>query len=162
MGSPRHSWQGRGGGGLVLVELALFLVVIALAVILVAVAIGRARHEARLAQFGADLQALSAAFAQARTADGRWPETAEDAGVRLQEAGWDNGPPCGGEYGWKPPAGGQPGLITVTAFAPNFPLKLTPADLLAIDRSIDDGNLATGRFRTGFNGWPVYEVRSQP
>jgi len=39
-------------------------------------------------------------------------------------------------------------------------LQLTPDDLIAIDRELDDGNLATGNFRTGFNGWPVMLVRA--
>lgn len=151
----------RGRRGLVLVELALFLAVIVLGVGLASLLIGRSRHHARLERLGADLQAFAIAFVTARTEGGKWPQTAEDAGARLMDAGWDDGPPVGGEYGWVPPAGGRPGLITVTAFAPNFPLDLTPSDLLVIDRAIDDGDLATGRFHAGFNGWPVYEVPDQ-
>ena len=56
---------------------------------------------------------------------------------------------------WRDPGGGR-GVVTLTAFVPQFPLTLTRADLQRIDRLIDDANLATGRFRTGFNGWPVY------
>ncbi len=51
-----------------------------------------------------------------------------------------------------------PGTIAVTAFSPAQPLTLTEDDLRAIDREIDDGNLTTGKFRTGFNGWPIYLV----
>ena len=61
-----------------------------------------------------------------------------------------------------PQAVGSPGRITLTAFSPHFPLTLTRSDLLALDRQIDDGDLTTGRFRTGFNGWPVYLVRDKP
>lgn len=50
------------------------------------------------------------------------------------------------------------GRIAVTAFAPSFPLTATRVDLLHVDTAIDDGNLSTGRFRTGFNGWPVYTL----
>lgn len=53
-------------------------------------------------------------------------------------------------------------MIAVTAFAPDSPLRLTAQQLLEIDRRIDDGNLATGRFRTGFNGWPVYRLQPDP
>ena len=55
-----------------------------------------------------------------------------------------------------PPVGN--GAIIVTAFFPQAPLALSRADLLRIDAQLDDGNLATGRFRTGFNGWPVYTL----
>jgi hypothetical protein len=48
------------------------------------------------------------------------------------------------------------GTIALTAFPPERPLSLRRADLVRIDRQLDDGNPATGRFRTGFNGWPVY------
>ena len=54
------------------------------------------------------------------------------------------------------------GSIAITAFSPKAPLALTSKDLLYIDSKLDDGNLATGRFRTGFNGWPVYRVGPSP
>lgn len=159
--------RGRGGSGgrrgLVLVELLLILLVLVLAGVLLFMGLGRIRHQARLEQFGADMQAFTKVFEQARAENGRWPATAAEAGPRLPEDRWADGSDFGGEYGWVPPdAAGRPGMITLTAFSPNFPLKLTRADLLALDRRIDDGNLATGRFRAGFNGWPVYLAGDNP
>lgn len=149
--------------GLVLVELLLFLLVLVLAGTLLTVGLGRIRRQARLEQFGVNLQAFAAAIEQARAESGGWPATAAAAGPRLQSAGWGTAPGLGGEYGWIPPGpGAQPGRITLTAFAPGFPLELTRDDLLAVDRRIDDGDLASGRFRTGFNGWPVYLVGDKP
>lgn len=167
---PRHSWltKRRGQGrhhpqGLVLVELMLFLFVLVLTATLALTALSRIRRQARLAQWGADLQSFAGVFEKIRAESGRWPETAAAVGPRLQETGWGGAPAFGGEHGWKPPqAGGLPGRITLTAFSPHFPLTLTRSDLLALDRQIDDGDLTTGRFRTGFNGWPVYLVGDKP
>lgn len=169
MGFPRYRRlaTGRGpgrrrAGGLVFVELLLFLGVLVLAVVLLSLVLGRVRHRVRLEQWGAELQACSAALEAARAERGRWPATPEEAGAGLRDAGWADGSAFGGEYGWIPPAAGRPGTITLTAFVPHPPLRLTPADLLAVDRAIDDGNLQAGRFRTGFNGWPVYLVGERP
>jgi type II secretory pathway pseudopilin PulG len=164
MGSPRHCWlrQGRSRRGLVLVEIMLFLVVIALAILLAILVFSRVRHNARLAEFGAQLQACAAAIETSRAERGRWPATADEAGPALLAAGWDDGPKVGGEFGWIPPASGRPGLITVRAFVPAPAIDATRADLRAVDRAIDDGELAAGRFRTGFNGWPVYQVADNP
>lgn len=167
----RSSWQslpatprGRNGRrGLVLVELLLCLLVFVLAGTLLFMGLGRIRHHARLGRLGADLQSYARILEQARTENGRWPATAAEAGSRLLDGGWAAGSAFGGEYGWVPPgAAARPGEITLTAFAPGFPLELSRADLLLIDRTIDDGDLATGRFRTGFNGWPVYRVGVEP
>ncbi len=67
--------------------------------------------------------------------------------------------------GTEPPKDSVPkrapsGFISITAFAPELPLALTPEDLRSLDAKLDDGNLATGRFRLGFNGWPIYELNS--
>jgi hypothetical protein len=55
-------------------------------------------------------------------------------------------------------------VIALSAFSPASPHLLSEADLLALDARLDDGNLATGRFRAGFNRWPIYVVPppSQP
>jgi len=103
---------------------------------------------------------------------------------------WLAGPPFGGTFEWQLPPRPAPivedlsekpavdatgvvnpnpsstadagGIIAITAFSPKAPLALTAKDLLYIDGKLDDGNLATGRFRTGFNGWPVYQVGPGP
>ena len=155
---PRH-----GRSGLVLVELLLILLILVLAMVLLFMGLDRIRHQAQLEQLGTDLQTFTKVFEQARAENGRWPATAAEEGARLRDSQWADGSGFGGEFDWVPPgATGRPGLITLTAFSPNFPLELTRADLLAIDRRIDDGDLATGRFRTGFNGWPVYLVGGNP
>lgn len=110
----------------------------------------------------------------------------------LASTPWLTGHPFGGAYDWIPPQAPPPraappppdpnapaqlataavkpppakpprdGMIVVTAFSPGSPLTLTEEDMRAIDRALDDGNLATGRFRAGFNGWPTYLVRARP
>lgn len=110
----------------------------------------------------------------------------------LANTPWLAGPPFGGSYDWFPPAPTPPevkdaakhledreavkpdeekepkktpvpeGMIAVTAFSPGPPLSLTEDDLRYIDGKLDDGNLATGRFRAGFNRWPVYSVSARP
>ena len=149
-------------GGFTSGEMLLGLLVVLLAAILLFMVVARFAQRARGERLGRDLQAIAAAFAQARTASGRWPQGPEEV-PHLGETAWADASPFGGHYGWvppKPPA--RPGAVTLTAFSPDRPLELTRADLLAIDRLIDDGDLATGRFRTGFNGWPIYLVEEQP
>ncbi len=92
----------------------------------------------------------------------------------LEETAWRKGSPWGGNYSWLTPdqvvqnyhgIGREPdatGAIAVTAFWLSSPLALSRDDLLYIDGQIDDGDLTTGRFRTGFNGWPVYLVSKNP
>lgn len=167
MGSPRQGLRtttsGPGRPGFVLLEFMLALLVLGLAAVLLLTVLGRIRQRIRLDELGTTLQATAAALEKVRTETGRWPATAAEAGPLLPGGAWPEDPAVGGELGWVPPAGaGQPGMITLTAFAPRFPLELTRADLVALDRRLDDGSLAGGRLRTGFNGWPVYLVGEQP
>lgn len=82
---------------------------------------------------------------------------------------WSAPTPAGGSYRWEPiqPSAADPSIrpalrARITAFAPNQILTLSVADLTEIDRQIDDGNLETGAFRTGFAGWPELTIRARP
>jgi type II secretory pathway pseudopilin PulG len=159
------------------VELALVLLCLMLAGYIALSVLRKFQHRAQRDEFVVEVRSLAAAFEsyQTRTGDSPAATNAEariPRGMESALAGtrWLAGPPFGGTYEWIPaprpkledeeaakkPAPG--GMIAVTAFAPEFPLPLTPADLIYLDGKLDDGNLATGRFRTGFNGWPVFLV----
>ncbi len=160
--SQSSSKSSRCGFGLI--ELALGLVILALATGIVLAVAQRLTQRARCDRLAADLRTFSAAFQSYHQRQSAWPsavsgENAVPRGMEnlLREAPWAAGPPVGGSYGWvSPVADTTPGAIGLTAFAGSPPLELSRADLLYLDRQIDDGNLATGRFRTGFNGWPIY------
>ena len=145
-----------------LVDLLLVMVIVVLAAALAWTLLGRQRQHARLARCGAELQAIAAAFEQFRAEHGRWPATAEGV-TKLANTAWPGPSPFGGHYSWTPPKGPErPGGVSVTAFVPDLALELSRADLLELDQKIDDGDLATGRLRAGFNGWPVYLVEEKP
>lgn len=142
-------------------ELLLTVVAAALLVALPGVALNRLLHEIRRQKFADQLSAFSHAFSQYHTKHGRWPAQATEVETVLGPLGWARNSPFGGQYEWHAPHDApEPAAITLTAFHPHPPLRCTLADLLAVDRELDDGNLATGRFRTGFNGWPVLIVGS--
>jgi hypothetical protein len=154
-------------------ELLLEALVLLLAGGLALTGMDRLRQRQNRADYIRDLREISAVFEDYHRQNNRWPasssaEIALPPGLAraLAATAWSKGSPFGGSYAWvapDPAAGhdlarswGGRGAVTLTAFVPQLPLLLTRADLLRIDRSIDDANLATGRFRTGFNGWPVF------
>ncbi len=135
----------------------------------------RYRHRAVVDRLAEELKISAAGFrtyiqetgtAPADTVAGLAPSGMGDL---LKGVNWKLPTPVGGYYRWTnipttetgqvlPPGG----TISVTSFTREAELNLTRADLLELDRRLDDGNLETGQFRTGFNGWPVLTVRPQP
>jgi hypothetical protein len=135
----------------------------------------RYRHRAIIDRLAEDLKISATGFrthiletgtAPADTVAGLAPN---GMGDHLKGVNWKLPTPVGGYYRWTnvpttetgqvlPPGG----TISITSFSRDAELNLSRADLLELDRRLDDGNLETGQFRTGFNGWPVITVRPQP
>jgi type II secretory pathway pseudopilin PulG len=148
------------------------------------IALGEVRkfqHRAKRDRFIGELRSLAAAFEIYRAQKGEWPPaTNPEARIprgmeaALAKTPWPAGSALGGSYDWLPPAKTVPadkegekapppaGTIAVTAFSPGPPLALSDEDLRYIDRKLDDGDPATGRFRAGFNRWPVYLINPSP
>ncbi len=155
---------------------ATLIVLVAILAVAAAFAAYRAnRHRLALDRLAADFTAGAAAYGkylhEHRMPPANTDETGADgAGTSLlQGEGWTSPSPAGGFFRWVnapvPGAtGSRPlgGRIMLAAFPPAPEVALSPADLLELDRRIDDGNLATGRFRSGFNGWPVFLVNPAP
>jgi type II secretory pathway pseudopilin PulG len=174
--SPGIAWRAHA---FTLLETLLVLLIVGLGAGLILAQAGRLQQRRACDDYVRDLRTFSAAVAgyyqrhqtwpPALTGDSILPPEIEEA---LKGTNWARGSPFGGNYGWVAPVGaagsgpepgwGGLGAVTLTAFSPRFPLTLDRDDLLYIDRQIDDGNLATGRFRTGFNGWPVFLVEAAP
>lgn len=165
---PRKVWW---VSDLVLIALVGFLAVAA-----IVTSVSTYRHTRTLDQFAKELTTASAAF-QAYMKDNGAAPANSDAGVvppgmerYLGAFNWSAPTSIGGSFRWVNRASGESpeaaapvtGSIAITAFAPSTTLSLSLADLQEIDRRIDDGNLATGKFRTGFNGWPLLTVRAAP
>jgi type II secretory pathway pseudopilin PulG len=166
----RSRWPGRG---FTLVEVGLVALILVLIAFVAGAEIGRRVQRVRCDRLFSDLRTFAEAFQSCRRQRGVWPPASNGAsgipvGMEsgLKNTPWLNRTPVGGSYRWMTPYPVIPrgdktpptGAIAVTAFTPDSPLTLSAADLLYLDRKFDDGNLATGNFRTGFNGWPVYIV----
>ncbi len=156
-------------------DLLLVGLVVVLALAAAVSTVQRHRHRALVDRLTEDLKLSAAGFrahiqetgtAPADTVAGLAPS---GLGDHLKGVNWKLPTPVGGFYRWTnipmtetgqmlPPGG----TISVTAFSRDTELNLTRDDLLELDRRLDDGNLQTGNFRTGFNGWPVLTVRPQP
>jgi type II secretory pathway pseudopilin PulG len=169
--APRHVWP--------VGDLLLVAIVGLLAVAAGFVTLQNQRHDAARDRVTKNFTAGAAAFRAYIEQNGSAPATANTGEVPAGMAeffgalDWSSPSPVGGAFRWvasaetkTAPADSTPsirgGTITLTAFSPSTPLTLSTEDLLLIDRQIDDGNLSTGNFRTGFNGWPVLSVQVLP
>ncbi len=170
---PVRSPPPSGRRGSLVFEAVFGLLILAAAGWLAAECTNRLVQRRRCERFVSDLREIAGAFqryalevdgpAVARSASGELPPRLLEM---LDATAWRKGSPFGGTYEWVPgvPGGAKPrgalrleaGAITVTAYHPARPLTLGRRDLLYIDRELDDHDLATGRFRAGFNGWPRY------
>lgn len=67
----------------------------------------------------------------------------------------------GGHYNWEGPYWGEKGEYDYAGIA-LFGTAATMKELILIDRKIDDGNLATGKFRQTLNGRYTYVLEEKP
>lgn len=114
-----------------------------------------------------DLRTFAAAFDVYSHETGGWPAEV-DAGVlppemanRINATAWRRPTPFGGQYNWENSQmhGGVRPRAAIAISTTSTSAVIQDVDLLlAIDKLIDDGNLATGNFRIGAEDEPVFIV----
>ena len=150
--------------GSVVFEVLLVAAVLAVGLYVGISVAARWRRHALVDRSAAEILRLTTALEAHRRQLGQWPQAALEGEVPAGLAGflgaekWPATSAIGGRYVWTPPTARESATLGITAFSPDAPLVARPADLRAIDALLDDGNLATGRFRAGFNGWPTWRV----
>lgn len=146
------------------------MVVVAIISVLASLAIpGTKRYQiaSRASVVASDLRTFAAAFdAYAQetgsfppdTAPGQMPPEMAD---RLGKIGWTRVTPMGGQYNWESNqlhGGVRYRAAMCISESATAPLVVNEDMLVAIDKLIDDGNLATGNFRTGVNHDALYII----
>ena len=151
----RHTSRADLTHGFTLMEIMIAVLLVA---ILCAVAIPYYLHLQQNTQnnrFISDIRTFSQAFETYAMRYGKWPPTA-DAGVvptgisgELQDSHWIAVNSLGGHWKWdynRPRANGFIAGISVTG------VTVSEAQMIAIDKKIDDGDLANGSFIKGADG----------
>jgi len=158
----------RSSRGFSLIEIMMALAIGSIAIAVAIPKVKKAEASSRATIVVSDLRTFAAAFEAYAQERGGWPVEVA-AGVmptemadRLGSTGWLRVTPLGGQYNWESDQlhGGTRYraaiCISETATAP---LVVNEELWLEMDRLIDDGNLATGNFRTGVNNDPLYIIQ---
>jgi type II secretory pathway pseudopilin PulG len=126
----------------------------------------KTRLGSRAAATASDLRAFSTALQSYVRDKGDWPDGPTEPGAfpagtesYLRSANWTHSTPIGGRYMWAtttPQQGERYRAVIVIASVPGDPAADDREQLLAIDRLLDDGNLARGKFRLGFRNQPIF------
>ena len=150
---PSHRRWASPGTGFTLVELMIVVAVIALLAVIAIPNFARARGTAQNSRFAADLRVACDAFVQYSVDNRRYPPDTTPgvmpAGMSdyLLRVPWLKDTAIGGQWDWD---NGQFGVKAgVSAYQPT----VSQSQLQRLDRTIDDGDLATGSFRTRSAGY---------
>jgi type II secretory pathway pseudopilin PulG len=162
----------RSAAGVIsLVEMMVVVLIIGLLFLMGVPTYQRIQRKARATAVANDFRVFGAAFQAYAHEKGSWPAEAT-AGVvptgissqDIQTSVWAVKTPMGGKFDWEynqvHPGGTSPGgkwhaalAITGTTDAP----LVVDADLMQeVDEALDDGDLTTGNFRTGFGDCPIF------
>jgi hypothetical protein len=129
-------------------------------------ALKKVNLEARSVAVVNDLRVFSSAFQSYTHEHGDWPPgngapAAFPAGMEgyLGATSWQRPTPIGGLYTWDPNStqqGERYRAVIVLSSSTGQPVTTDLAQLLDLDRRIDDGDLAAGNFRLGFRNYPIF------
>lgn len=154
--------------GFTLVETMVVVLIISVLAMAAVPALKRSKRKALTAALANDLRVFAAAFDAYAQEMGTWPAES-GAGVipsgmagRLPAAMWTKVSPVGGRYNWdrnRTHYGVRYAAAIVVSATGPAPLRLDADQLIDVDRTIDDGNLASGTFRLGAGNIPLYVVQ---
>lgn len=143
--------------GFTLVEIMVVVVVIGLLATLAIPAFAKVRASSENTVIASDLRVFASAFDQYALETGGWPAVItggfppEMVG-RIKPASWAKVLPGGGFYGF---GSNTAGLTAVTLNNTNF----SDERLATLDRMVDDGDVATGRFRR-YDSFIIYTIQA--
>ncbi len=157
-----------GAVGFTLVEVMVVVTIISVLAMLAVPALKRAQVEAQTAVVVSDFRTFAAAFQTYAQETGEWPPEAGQGVVptgmagRLNETAWTRTTPLGGKYNWEQNQRHRgvryAAAISIKATR-SAPLPFNVNQLREIDRTIDDGNLSTGRFIRGAGNVPLFIIQ---
>lgn len=150
--------RGRPTRGFTLIEILIVVIILGILAAIVMAAVGSNRRDAEAATFAASMKHYARCFTLYYEKYGEYPPDCEPsvypAGMEeyIDETSWTNARPLGGQWDW------DNGVFGYTCGVSVFMPQVTDADMQAVDRLLDDGDLNTGAFRKRSQGF-VYIVR---
>ncbi|ACB75842.1 hypothetical protein [Opitutus terrae] len=152
--------------GFTLLALAVAFAAVSVVLALAVPAAGLLLDRARTRALEKDLKSFAAAFQNYALRQGDWPvgdgtPAAIPPGMEdeLRESDWPRRSPIGGHYAWETDSrhqGTRYRAVIVIASTPDSPVLDHRDQLAAIDRGLDDGDLATGNFFLGYGNQPTF------
>ena len=143
----------RRPAGFTLIEVLIVVVILGLLAGIVVPSLSNSARDSNRAAFVTNLRTYGQLFALQHQRAGAYPADRtpgvlppEMAGL-IGAADWARPTPLGGGWDW------DRGVFGVAAGVSVYQPDATAADMTAVDRMIDDGNLNTGAFRRRSNGY---------
>lgn len=158
---PRPRVTGRSSiAGYSLIETMIVMTIVGILAALAVPNYVRYQRTARVGVTIAELKALSQGFIAYSVGHEGFPPESEGAlppgmATYVDPDTWARETPLGGHYEWEGPDAFPYAGISITP-----PGALSEREFEIIDRNLDDGDPATGRFRIGTNGRPTYILGS--